>query len=326
MVPLTQYILQSCYDLPQLKSEVYCQLMKQTSNPTNVTGEENVRNWQILAVTCCSFLPDTVYLRQLRNHLKRTLRLIAEGEVNKIAQFCLHAITKTRMRELPASTPEINAIRERRDIIIEVFFLGGRSIKVAINSFTTAGEITWRIKQQLGLERSGNGFGLFDLHDENERAVEDRTILADVLSKWERYGRDGNVPGKSASRLAFKIFTVLRTYKEVGTEVEQDFMFAQVHDQMIKGKYPCEDKMLATLGALRLQYELGDCKPGVAIDEQVKDLKGYYPVSMKGFDASESVGAGGLSGKSKSIRRTMSETFRRRLSLRPSGFNSQAGG
>jgi myosin X len=46
-IPVIQGILQTCFDLPALRDEVYCQLIKQTANPPEKDSIAVLRNWQV---------------------------------------------------------------------------------------------------------------------------------------------------------------------------------------------------------------------------------------------------------------------------------------
>ena len=74
MFPL-QGILQTCHDLKPLRDEIYCQVVKQSTGVQDPDSLSNLRNWQVLACLCCSFLPSRNILRYIRFHIKRCVYL-----------------------------------------------------------------------------------------------------------------------------------------------------------------------------------------------------------------------------------------------------------
>lgn len=69
--PLIQGILQTCWDLRPLVDEIYCQLVKQTTEPPAPGEQGDLRYWQLLTCMSCTFLSSLPVLRFLHFHLDR---------------------------------------------------------------------------------------------------------------------------------------------------------------------------------------------------------------------------------------------------------------
>lgn len=140
------------------------------------------------------------------------------------AHFIGESLKKTKTREFVPSQEEIMALLTRQEMTTTVYCHGGGSCKISINSHTTAGEVTittWatifasyshkllkryfdvnilsivilacfvqvveKLIRGLAMEDSRNMFALFEHNNTNDRAVESRVLVADVLAKFERY-------------------------------------------------------------------------------------------------------------------------------------------
>ncbi|EDO44785.1 predicted protein [Nematostella vectensis] len=273
-IPVIQGILQTCQDLKPLRDEVFCQLIKQTTSPPGVDSIGNLRNMQVLVCMCCTFIPTRKYLRYLRSHLKRSRDKNSESEMAKFATFALECAKRARPREFPPSREEIISLLGRRELSAVVHCYGGGSCKITINSATTAGEVTERLCKGLNLKEGFNIFSLFEQCGNTEKNIEARTVLADVLSKFERYKALGLTEAGHKWKLFFKIFCFLDPGKVPNETVESGFLFEQACDAILRGKYPAPETTLYLLAALRLQFTDGDYKPGAWVSE----LSSVFPM------------------------------------------------
>eukprot|EP00118_Oscarella_pearsei_P013163 m.102222 g.102222 ORF g.102222 m.102222 type:complete len:1858 (+) comp37156_c0_seq6:100-5673(+) len=274
-IPVIQGILQTCFDLPQLRNEVYCQLIKQT-NTTQSDSIAVLRNWQVLACMCSSFLPSRKFVRYLRFHLKRYQETFPHTEMVKFANFCTEAIKRTRPRDYPPSREEIIACLGRRELTAVVHCFGGGTCKISISSATTAGEVVHKLSLGIGVMDSKNRFALFEQCGELSKAIEDRAVVADILAKFERYEAHGINEGGKRWRLFFKLFCFLDV--NVSTDsLEFGFMFEQAYNDVIQSRFPAPTQTYVRLAALRIQHDVGDYKAGAWIP----NLESVYPVKKK---------------------------------------------
>uniref|UniRef100_A0A8C9Z700 Myosin X n=1 Tax=Sander lucioperca TaxID=283035 RepID=A0A8C9Z700_SANLU len=265
-VPIIQGILQTGQELKQLRDELYCQLVKQTTRPQQPGSPANLCSWKILACMSCTFIPTRSILRYLKFHLKRTRELFPGSEMDRYAAFALDSLKKTRARENIPSQEEIRAIVAQQDMSTTVHCHGGGSCKITINSHTTAGEVVEKLIRGLAMEDSRNMFALFEQNDTTEKAIESRTVVADVLAKFEKLSasQDENNTGW---KFYFKLYCFLDTDNVPKDSVEFAFMFEQAHEAVIRGQYPGPEETLQFLAALRLQYLQGDHSSQATVPE-----------------------------------------------------------
>nr|XP_006819606.1 PREDICTED: unconventional myosin-X-like [Saccoglossus kowalevskii] len=271
-VPVIQGIMQTCHDLRPLRDEVYCQLIKQTTGIQDVDSLNNLRNWQIMACMSCTFLPSRKIQRYLRFHLLRQIEAYPDSQVAKYAQYAVQTLKRTRTREYVPSREEIMSCLARREMNATVYCYGGGSCKISINSATSAGQVITTLLKGMSLEKSNNRFALFEKCGSTEKVIEERTILADILAKFEQYKHQGIGEGRHQWQLFFKLHCFMDTTNVDKDTIEYSFMFEQAHEQVIQGQFPASEDMLQHLAALRIQFVKGDYATGTWID----DMGSYY--------------------------------------------------
>ena len=63
----------------------------------------------------------------MRFHLRRTIDdPDVKEEVSEMSAFCLELLKRTKVRDFPPSTIEVNAIMSRKDLTCSVYCVGGR--------------------------------------------------------------------------------------------------------------------------------------------------------------------------------------------------------
>lgn len=186
--------------------------------------------------------------------------------MERYAAFALDSLRKTRARENVPSQEEIRSIVARQEMSTTVHCHGGGSCKITINSHTTAGEVVEKLIRGLAMEDSRNMFALFEHNDSTEKAIESRTVVADVLAKFEKLSASAD-ESNTGWKLYFKLYCFLDTDGVPKDSVEFAFMFEQAHEAVIQGHYPAPEETLQFLAALRLQYLLGDQNPQANIPE-----------------------------------------------------------
>ncbi|XP_052555961.1 pleckstrin homology domain-containing family H member 3 isoform X2 [Tympanuchus pallidicinctus] len=248
-VPLIQGILQTCLDLPPLVDEIYCQLVKQTTEPPAPGGLGDLHYWQLLTCMSCTFLPSPPVLRFLRFHLVRTESRFPASEMAEYARFIQEALGKTRGRECVPSLEEILVLMRRQEMVCTVHCPGVAACSVTISSHTTAEEVAQELVSRLGLSQSPNLFALYEQSRLREQPVGSSTLLADVLTSLAGEQRGQDVP----RRLRFKHYGFLDTENVPRDSLEFALLFEQAHEMVLRGYVPTSEETLQTLAALRLQ-------------------------------------------------------------------------
>ncbi|XP_043345161.1 unconventional myosin-X isoform X2 [Cervus elaphus] len=290
-VPIIQGILQTGHDLRPLRDELYCQLIKQTNKVPHPGSVGNLCSWQILTCLSCTFLPSRGILKYLKFHLRRIREQFPGTEMEKYSLFIYESLKKTKCREFVPSRDEIEALIHRQEMTSTVYCHGGGSCKITINSHTTAGEVVEKLIRGLAMEDSRNMFALFEYNGHVDKAIESRTIVADVLAKFEKLAATSEA-GEQPWKFYFKLYCFLDTDNVPKDSVEFAFMFEQAHEAVIHGHYPAPEENLQVLAALRLQYLQGDYTPHAPVPplEEVyslQRLKARISQSTKSFTPGE---------------------------------------
>ncbi|KAL7842505.1 hypothetical protein SRHO_G00241940 [Serrasalmus rhombeus] len=274
-VPIIQGLLQTGHDLRPLRDELYCQLIKQTTRPPQQGGPTHMSGWRIIACMCCTFSPSSrSILKYLKFHLKRMRELYPGTEMDRYAAFSQDALRHVRGRECVPSRAELRAILSRQEMTSTVYCHGGGSCKITISSHTTAGEVVDKLLKGLAMEDSRNMFALFEHNSKTDKAIESRSIVADVLAKFEKLAEGGEEQG-GGWKFYFKLFCFTDTENIPVDSVEFAFMFEQAHEAVITGQYPAPEETLQFLAALRLQYLLGD----YTTQNALPDLEQVFPMA-----------------------------------------------
>jgi myosin X len=278
-----QEILQKCFDMEDLQSEVFCQLIKQTAG----LGKDEVDSpgvlsiWQTLSCMVCSFIPERAIKRYLTMHIKKVMEMFPDTEMAKYAAFCQTSLKRTKRRDFAPSRSEVIACLGRRDMNTVVYSYGSAQCQININSSTTAGEVVQTLTLGLKVSSENNRFALFELCGRKVKVIDDRTILADVLGKFERYYKEDLArmkPGQPMPekwKLFFKFFCYLKPHSVPSDSIESVFLYEQFCDDVVMGMFPVSQEKLLKLAALRLQYLDGDYSAGSIIE----DITEVYPLS-----------------------------------------------
>uniref|UniRef100_UPI00358F5575 unconventional myosin-X-like n=1 Tax=Myxine glutinosa TaxID=7769 RepID=UPI00358F5575 len=273
-------VLQTCLDLPYLRDELYCQLVKQTVNVPNNRLPAAMLCWQLLACACVTFPPNRTLLRYVRFHLKRIEQRHTQTIIGWYARFGLTGLHRTCMRSLAPSRTEMQAIARRQDLAVIVQCHVGGTCRVPITNLSTAGELVDQLLCGLAMEDCHNVFALFEQRGDTSTAIENHVLVVDVLAKFERSYEgveESQFGDQNGWHLGFKLYCYLDTMQIPLDSVEFVYMFEQAHESVLRGHFPASSETLQHLAALRLQYEMHNFS-GQADLPGSAGLRAYYPL------------------------------------------------
>nr|XP_028558764.1 pleckstrin homology domain-containing family H member 3 isoform X1 [Podarcis muralis] len=205
---LMQGVLQTCHDLPALVDEIYCQLVKQTTEPPAPGAAADLRYWQLLACMSSTFRPSLPVLCYLQLHLQRTENQFPASEATWYGRFIAEALHKTKGRECVPSLEEIAGLMGRQETECGVHCPSVATCHVAVTSQTTVQEVALELMLRLGLAHSPNSFALYEESWQHVRPLPEDALVADVLTRFESSAGE-EPPRKLPGRLWFRHYGCL---------------------------------------------------------------------------------------------------------------------
>ncbi|XP_016044939.1 pleckstrin homology domain-containing family H member 1 [Erinaceus europaeus] len=271
-VSLAQTALQVCLVHPELQSEIYCQLMKQTScRPPQKYSL--VQCWQLLALCAPLFLPQHHVLWYIKQQLQR--HADPRNETGQYATYCQRAVERTLQtgeREARPSRMEVVSILLRNPFhhslpfSIPVHFTNGTYQVVGFDGSSTVDEFLQRLNQETGMRKtSHSGFALF-MDDPSgrdlEHCLQGSVKICDAISKWEQALKElhsGKSEGGSrVVKLLYKNRLYFRSQVKGETERERLLLASQTSGEIVLGRFPVNKELALEMAALMAQVEYGD--------------------------------------------------------------------
>uniref|UniRef100_A0A8C0WB43 Pleckstrin homology domain-containing family H member 1 n=1 Tax=Castor canadensis TaxID=51338 RepID=A0A8C0WB43_CASCN len=271
-VSLAQTALQVCLVHPELQSEIYCQLIKQTTcRPPQKYSR--MQCWQLLALCAPLFLPQHHFLWYVKQQLQR--HADPRNETGQYATYCQRAVERTLQageREARPSRMEVVSILLRNPFhhslpfSIPVHFANGTYQVVGFDGSSTVDEFLQRLNQETGMRKSSHsGFALFTDDPSGrdlEHCLQGSVKICDAISKWEQALKELH-PGKSEGgtrvvKLMYKSRLYFRNQVKGETERERLLLASQTSGEIVAGRFPVNKELALEMAALMAQVEYGD--------------------------------------------------------------------
>ncbi|XP_015986802.2 pleckstrin homology domain-containing family H member 1 isoform X1 [Rousettus aegyptiacus] len=271
-VSLAQTALQVCLVHPELQSEIYCQLMKQTScRPPQKYSL--MQGWQLLALCAPLFLPQHHFLWYVKQQLQR--HADPRNETGQYATYCQRAVERTLQtgeREARPSRMEVVSILLRNPFhhslpfSIPVHFANGTYQVVGFDGSSTVDEFLQQLNQETGMRKSSHsGFALFTDDPSGrdlEHCLQGSVKICDAISRWEQALKELH-SGKSEGgtrvvKLMYKNRLYFRSQVKGETERERLLLAFQASGEIVAGRFPVNKELALEMAALMAQVEYGD--------------------------------------------------------------------
>uniref|UniRef100_A0ACB8ETR3 Uncharacterized protein n=1 Tax=Sphaerodactylus townsendi TaxID=933632 RepID=A0ACB8ETR3_9SAUR len=232
---LVQGVLQTCLDLPPLVDEIYCQLVKQTTQPPVPGTSANLRYWQLLACMSCTFLPSPPVQSYLQLHLQRTENQFPGSEMAQYGHFIREALCKTKGGERVPSLDEIAGLMGCREGPCVVPSPSTGTSRMAIAPHTAAQAVAWELTSHL-CEEPG----------QHRCPQPEDALVADILLS----SAGEETPWKPLGRLCFK--------RSRRLEVDSIPRDSQVCGLLLEQSQDCQSLWLALLSKAAFPCRLGE--------------------------------------------------------------------
>jgi myosin-7 len=285
-------IVQMGIDLPDLRDEIFLQVIKQmTPDPdgTLINFEEiTVNAWQLLAIISGAFPPSKVFSRYLSNFFS----LVVEEQkplrknpntpttIEKFASYCETTVSKILISGSKKYFPclmEVSSIKQGSTILCRIYLMDGQVKAIPILSTTTGSEAIKLISEKIEL-KDPSGWAIFERRDSpfEERMVSRNEYIGDLFSLWEiekkssmSVGMYQTVTSKNTQKAIgggdIKLFFKKRVFKNISDvptdPVEFSLLVCQAMDDMIRDVYRINEKSALQFAALKAQIEWGNFDP-----------------------------------------------------------------
>ncbi|XP_012505369.1 PREDICTED: unconventional myosin-VIIb [Propithecus coquereli] len=237
---------------PGLRDEIYCQICKQVSE--NFRPSSLARGWILLSLCLGCVLPSERFMKYLLNFIGR-------GPAG-YGPFCAERLRRTYANGVRAEPPtwlELQAVKSKKHIPIQVIMVTGESLTVTVDSASTSREICLHIARKQGLS-DYLGFSLqVAVYDKFWSLGSGRDHVMDAIAQCEQLAQErGESQRQSPWRIYFRkeFFTPWHDSQE--DPVSTKLIYHQVLRGVWSGEYSFEkEEGLVELLARHCYVQLG---------------------------------------------------------------------
>ncbi|XP_010635965.1 unconventional myosin-VIIb isoform X1 [Fukomys damarensis] len=237
---------------PGLRDEIYCQICKQLSE--NPKASSQARGWILLSL-CLGCCPPS------ERFLKYLLNFIRQGPAG-YGPFCAERLRRTcanGARMEPPTWLELQAVKSKKHIPVQVTLVTGQSLTVTMDSASTSREVCLHIAQQQDLS-DHLGFSLqVAVYDKFWSLGSGRDHVMDAVARCEQLAQErGESQSQSPWRIYFRkeFFTPWHDSRE--DPISTKLIYRQVLHGVWSGEYSFEkEEELVELLARHCHVQLG---------------------------------------------------------------------
>uniref|UniRef100_A0A061QQX7 Kinesin-like calmodulin binding protein n=1 Tax=Tetraselmis sp. GSL018 TaxID=582737 RepID=A0A061QQX7_9CHLO len=266
-VEVAQKLLHNGLKRPELKDELYMQLLKQTRG--NPSVEARTHAWELFHLVAAAMPPNKDYIGLVSEYIHNVSHDEEEPkEVQVLANRAWNALKRSAKagtrRSLP-STEEIEALFASRKLTTIVFFLDETFEELEYDITTTVLEAVEQLAGVIKLENY-NTFTLFECRKQvaakagaepvpdEHILLDDNRYMADVIVEF----RNGKAAKEGMqSKILFKKRMFRETDETITEPVFVNLSFVQAQHDYLNGNYPVVREDAAQMCALQIQAESG---------------------------------------------------------------------
>ena len=241
-----------------IKDEAYVQILKQLRN--NKKYESLIRGWKFLAIISSVFVPTEKIYNLILNYLFFQMQNNTDLNIINHAKFIFVRMIKTKENErknVPCKE-ELQFIESLKSILIPIYFFGGKSTIIKIESYNTINDLKNKLMEHLEFNKNKSiYYSIYEicskLNETEERFIDDNENICDVISLWK------NEIGKSKEKIEFKLYLKLLIYYSFD---EDDYdtinmIYNQSLYDVLTGKFNIDENKIITLASLQILAEFG---------------------------------------------------------------------
>uniref|UniRef100_A0A5K3ER39 Myosin motor domain-containing protein n=1 Tax=Mesocestoides corti TaxID=53468 RepID=A0A5K3ER39_MESCO len=180
-----RFIVGAGIDHPQMRDEIYCQILKQiTKNPCVYS---RTRGW-ILLILCASCFPPIHFDSALKSYLKSNPSTYSKTCLKRLSR-----IYQTGVRSKPPSYMELKAAEERKSLIVNILCADNGRIKVKVDPTVTVQELSSMAFSAASIKDTF-GFEIFiNIFDKSYALAMGPNHLFDTISFCEEHAKKNGV-------------------------------------------------------------------------------------------------------------------------------------